>query len=412
MRILMLISELGYGGAETAFINLARELARTNHVQIAVFKEQYQGGDYQETDLPEGLKVHRLDPVGDPGRLRRWVRRISRLRALKRDLAVDATISFLTGPNALNSLSGGTGLSILSIRGSRRYDFNSSKTSRWLHRKLLDTLVHLRADAVVAVSVGLTHEVSGGKFGPGSKFRTISGYVDADTIFLSAAKPIEPELEFLNGQPVLVAAGRQSQEKGFDHLLRIFARVRDQVEDAKLLLVGDGPQRAALLSLCAEAGLRSTAGPAVDPEADVIFLGYRSEPNRYFGLAKAFVLPSLSEGFPNILVEALGAAIPVVVADTPWGSSEVLGVTRDENICPYPRCTPFQTRYGMLMPRIDDPSFSDHWTKVLVAYLTDKNGASIETGPFHRRVREFSCTNAAKRWNDLLGELAGKGDEE
>ena len=407
MNILMLISELGYGGAETAFVNLARELARDHRVEIAVFKEQYQRGNYQQSDLPAGLIVHRLDPAGETKRARRWIGRIRKLRALKRDIKADATISFLTGPNALNVLAGGSGRAIVSVRGSRRYDFNSAPLWRWVNRVLLDPIVFGRADAVVSVSSGLTREVSNGQDGPNSKFRTISGYVDSAAILASATAPIEPELEFLGRQPVLVAAGRLSREKGFGHLLRIFARVRHEVDGAKLLLLGDGPDREPLLAYCAEQGLRTATGPAGAADADVIFLGFRSEPNRYFRFGRAFVFPSLSEGFPNILVEALGAAVPVIVADVPWGSSDVLGVERDADHRPYPRAVPLRTDFGWLMPRIDDEAFAGAWAKVMTSHLTGQDSAPADIEQFHRRVREFSCANAAARWNALLVELAG-----
>ena len=94
--------------------------------------------------------------------------------------------------------------------------------------------------------------------------------------------------------PILLAVGRFSSEKGHADLLRAFAQLPDS---ARLVLVGDG----ILLS-----ELERLAGPRVT------FAGHQSDVSPYYALATHFVLPSLSEGSPNVLLEAMAAGLPIV----------------------------------------------------------------------------------------------------
>ena len=94
--------------------------------------------------------------------------------------------------------------------------------------------------------------------------------------------------------PILLAVGRFSPEKGHSDLLRAFAQLPDAT---RLVLVGDGILRSELERL---------AGPRV------IFAGHQSDISPYYALATYFVLPSLSEGSPNVLLEAMAAGLPIV----------------------------------------------------------------------------------------------------
>lgn len=397
----MLITQLGYGGAESSFLRLARELCRRHKVEIVVFTETYGRGGYTETAAPEGFVLHRLDSAQPQLRLMRWWRRVRRLYALKREFRADATISFLTGPNLLNALARPRGRTIVSVRGSRRFDAQLSQFQRWCYRWLVDPITHALADAVVCVSEGLRLEIGGQRGAHHYKFRAISGYVDSECLIAAAQGEIEPELEQLATMPVIVSAGRISREKGFQHLVRVFAGVREHVPDAKLLLIGDGPFRNELEVQCANVGLAHGALP----DCDVILLGFRPQPHRYFRLGRTFALPSSSEGFPNIVVEALAAGTSVVAADMPWGTREVLGVAADPANRPFPRREAFEAPYGILMPPIDETRFDCEWVKILTEQLRQPPLTPEEVTRRRNRVRQLSCASAAARWEELLEEL-------
>jgi len=401
MRILMLISELGYGGAEGSFLRLARQLAKSHQVKIAVFKEEYDSIHYSSSEAPDDLEVHRLDRLERHDRFSRWWRRSREFKRLRKEFCPHVTISFLSGPNLLNVITGGPGKRIVSVRGSRQYDAHAGRRANLAYKYLVDPIVWSRADIIVTVSQGLAGELARSAPSARAKIETISGYVDSDKLIASATEPVEPDFERLAGMPLIVAAGRLSPEKGFDHLLRIFAQVKNRLPAARLLLIGDGPSRRDLEREAEQLGL--THGSAPDSEqVDLILPGFRPDPHRYFRLGKAFVLCSASEGFPNVLIEALASGTNVVAGDVPWGGREILEIPADIDGRPYPTVQPAQTAIGFLMPRIDDPASQSHWVEVLCRLAVEKRPKRASVARALERVRSLDCRHAAERWSLLI----------
>jgi glycosyltransferase involved in cell wall biosynthesis len=113
--------------------------------------------------------------------------------------------------------------------------------------------------------------------------------------------------------PVILGAGRLTRQKNFPLLLRAFARVRS-VCDCRLVIVGGrGEDKAALLKLAQELGI----------ETQVTWTGFVDNPYAYFGRASLFVLSSLYETLPTVLIEALACGTPVVATDC-FGVREIL----------------------------------------------------------------------------------------
>jgi glycosyltransferase involved in cell wall biosynthesis len=103
---------------------------------------------------------------------------------------------------------------------------------------------------------------------------------------------------------VLLSVGRLSAEKGQADLVRALAvirRLRPPLE-FRCVFVGDGPQRSRLEKLARELAVGDAAS----------FDGYQNNVVSYYSIADAFVLPSHSEGCPNVLLEAMAAGLPIV----------------------------------------------------------------------------------------------------
>jgi glycosyltransferase involved in cell wall biosynthesis len=117
----------------------------------------------------------------------------------------------------------------------------------------------------------------------------------------SSAMPAEPETDHL------LCVGRLSREKGYHHLLDALARLKARGVACSLDVVGSGPQCDALKAQTAALGL----------EGEVTFHGYVAYGPELFALyhrATALVVPSLSEGFPQVISEALCVGLPIVVS--------------------------------------------------------------------------------------------------
>jgi glycosyltransferase involved in cell wall biosynthesis len=98
--------------------------------------------------------------------------------------------------------------------------------------------------------------------------------------------------------------GRLSREKAHIDLLEAFKRLSESNPEisSKLIIVGDGPERARL----------ETAAKSLGCKERVIFAGHVSDVRTFYVTADVFVLPSHSEGSPNVLLEAMAANLPIV----------------------------------------------------------------------------------------------------
>jgi glycosyltransferase involved in cell wall biosynthesis len=114
------------------------------------------------------------------------------------------------------------------------------------------------------------------------------------------------------GRPLVLAAGRLAAQKGFGTLLEAAARWRDLKPEPLLVIAGEGPLAGELKAQAAGLGL------------DARFPGHRDDVPALFGAAAVFVLPSVWEGQPLILQEALRAGVPVV-ATRVGGTPELTG---------------------------------------------------------------------------------------
>lgn len=110
---------------------------------------------------------------------------------------------------------------------------------------------------------------------------------------------LREELNLREGERVIVSVGRLSHEKGQADLIRAFSSLRAR---GRLVIVGDGPDRPSLERFTRALGLQRS----------VTFAGMRANVAPFYATADVFVLPSLSEGSPNALLEAMACSLPIV----------------------------------------------------------------------------------------------------
>lgn len=114
--------------------------------------------------------------------------------------------------------------------------------------------------------------------------------------------PLRKELGIQNHEIVILFVGRMDLVKGVNYLLNAAARVIKKCNNVKFVLVGDG-------SLIGE--YREYARPYADK---IIFTGYRKDIPDLMNMADIFILPSLSEGAPNVIMEASASGMPVIAS--------------------------------------------------------------------------------------------------
>lgn len=142
-----------------------------------------------------------------------------------------------------------------------------------------------------------------------SPFTVLPNGVDTDAFARhdpEARARLREHLGVAPGELLLGHVGRFSAQKNHTGLLRIFAAVRRRRPDARLLLLGTGPLEQETRALADRLGVADR----------VIFAGVRTNVQAFYHAMDAFLLPSLFEGLPVVLVEAQAAGLPCFVADT------------------------------------------------------------------------------------------------
>ena len=172
--------------------------------------------------------------------------------------------------------------------------------------------VYPRADYVVGVSEGVVDDLARFTSLPAEKLKVVFNPIVTPDLKERAKEPVEHPW-FSDGSKVFIAVGRLRPQKDFRTLLQAFSRVR-ATRPARLLILGEGPERSELEDLVRE----------LDIADDVSLPGSVENPYAYLSRAVAFVLSSRWEGLPTVLIEALACGLPVIATDCPSGPKEIL----------------------------------------------------------------------------------------
>ena len=148
------------------------------------------------------------------------------------------------------------------------------------------------------------------------KIHVVYNGVDHQRFKPALRSVVRQQLGWNSAECVVLFVGRLSPEKGADDLLRAFAHGRRYYNlPARLVIVGDGPERGRLMQLASELGLTNC----------LTWAGWKkpSEISQYFNAADMLCLPSQNEGVANVVLEAFACGLPVV-ATAVGGIPEVM----------------------------------------------------------------------------------------
>lgn len=282
------ITDLDPGGAERALVHIVTRLDRAEwspHV-FCLAGEGRLAAELRDAGVPVVcLGIRRWWPFPAAFRLVRELRRI-RPAVLQ---------TFLHHANIIGRWAGrraGTPVIVSGIRVAER----RSRFRLWLDRRTAN-----RVDRHVCVSEGVAEfSIQTGGL-PRDKVVVIPNGVDFDRF--AHARPADfAEFGVPPDRRVILSVGRLDPQKGVMVLLDAFAALARELPDVHLILVGDGPLRPEIEKFVSSHAL-----------ADRVHLtGFRDDVPSLMQAADCFVLASLWEGMPNVLLEALAAGLPVV----------------------------------------------------------------------------------------------------
>lgn len=288
------VSSMHSGGSERIAALLCNHWARQGYTVVLMPTFSGRG----ECLYPIDSNVT-IDYLADriPGRKKTLMSMARRFFALRKAVAEhqpDVIISFITHVN-ISVLLATIGMTTPVVVSERSYPPLLPLSLFW---KILRKLVYKRARSVVALTKDTAQWLV--ENCPGSKVTVIPNPV---VLPLPSGPPeLEPEDYIDTGRKVLLSAGRLSEEKGFEGIIKAFQTIISEVPDWDLVIVGDGPLHKKLIDQCNTSGVQNR----------VFFPGQAGNMEDWYRRADIYVLNSQYEGFPNGLVEAMAhGAAPV-----------------------------------------------------------------------------------------------------
>ncbi len=364
------------GGVKTVTLALARDLAQWHDVELVSL---YGGGEAVH-QLPEGVRVRTLIER-EPEKLPLLRRRLSRFptrvvprpepRIKQYNLYTDLVLA-----RYLRSVSGGVvvtmqpGLNVALARLGRSSYVRVAQDHRPFVTRPSTTIAAYekyadRFDAFLA----LTDEDA-------DHYRKLMGERTRVVTMSNGAPPHEGDPSRLESK-VVVAAGRLEASKGFDLLVDAWSKVAARHPDWQLRIFGEGVLRAKLQRQIDELGLTGK----------VELMGFTTQLQKEMVDSSLFVLSSRAEGYPMVLLEAMGCGLPLVSTDCPAGG---------------PRDIIDEAVDGFLVPNEDAGALGDAMIRAIELDEDTRRGmgrAALE------KARERSQEAVARRWSALFTEL-------
>lgn len=368
LKVLWVIPSLAGGGAEKAVVTILNHLDRTQiRPSLCLFKRE---GPFLE-ELKSDIEVF---DVGRDGRFD--PRLVWQLSCIIQRLEPDITVGVLRTCSMLTALAhqlaGRPGKIFLNEQNTPSIEMQQFGRARL---KTIGYRPFLRmTDGILALSNGIKHDLVHNFGVLDSKIHVIPNPVDLETAVQQAS--VEAPHAWLANPKycTLVTVGRLHPQKGHDILLRAFVKLVETEQRLRLIIVGTGPDEAALRALARQ----------LNVEKAVEFVGFQSNPYAFMAHADLFVLASRYEGFGMVLAEALAVGTAVVATDCPSGPADIL----------------MQGEAGVLCP-IEDPNALASAIATLLKNPARRH-TLVENGIQH--VEQYSATAVAAQYAAFFRE--------
>lgn len=343
-KILFLIHDLGQGGAEKVLVNLVNNINR-NEFDISV--TVLFGGGINEQFLKPDIKFKAVWPKMIPGNSK-LMKLVSpkQLHKIVVKENYDIEVSYLEGPSA-RVISGCQNKNTKLISWIHGEQKSLKKVSESFRSKKEAKKCYEKFDQTICVSETVKKD-----------FCKLLNYqrpccvlyntVESNKIIEKSKEPV-PELEsdkFFK----LIAVGSLKTIKGYNRLLHIIFRLKQENKKIRLYVLGIGPQEKELKEYVEKKGLKE----------NIIFLGYQTNPYKYVAKSELFVCSSFAEGFSTAATEALIVGTPVCTVNVS-GMKEMLGEDNEYGIVTE---NSEEALYEGIKNIVDDPKKLKHYKRM------------------------------------------------
>lgn len=244
------------------------------------------------------------------------------------------------------------------------------------------------------------------------KLTVIYNFFDMKRIIEDSFHILDKDTTNLFKYPTIISTGRLEKVKGHYHLLKSFALLKEKQENVKLLILGDGSLHKSLVEFCKNLNLKVfKRGLKLTDDYDIYFLGFQKNPFAFYRKASLLAFSSISEGFGNVIVEAMACGTPIVSVDCFSGPREILAPKTDfskqtENLefAEFGILTPIfegEINFENLEPSPSEAKFTEGLKKI----LNDKTLRESYSKKGLTRAMDFDITKMTEKWKTLILNL-------
>ena len=305
-NIVLLINSLDGGGAERVVATLLNELCDSYKCTLILLENKL---SYELNPNINVICMNEKANISNTLKLIRMPILSYKLYRIIRKHQFNQVISFLLRSNCINILSKilSSHKAIISERIAPSSMYSEKSISSLLSKTLIKML-YPHASKVISVSQAISHDLCN-NFSVCQNVDILYNPYKIDRI-INLSK-LEINLDFQKSK-VIVAVGSLSKRKDYTSLITAFSLLKEH--NYKLCIIGSGTEELALKELAQRLEIYSL----------IYFVDFDNNPYKYMAKADLFVLSSLSEGFPNVLVEAMICGLPVISTDCLSGPREIL----------------------------------------------------------------------------------------
>lgn len=291
INVLQLVEGFGWGGAEKKLLELVTRMDKSkfNNIICSLGLVEHIRDEFENI----GVKVFTI------GRKKRIdLSLIPKVARLMKDEQIDVVMTTLFYADVLGPLAG-------RLAGVKAiFSWETISAPEWLiKRRLYPYMVAIRfCDLVIAVSEATARFLKEKRGVPSDKINVIPYGVDLEKYRNGDNSAIRKKLQLQESDQVVGVVGRLHPQKGHKYLIEAAEKIVAETPNVKFLFAGDGDLRFEL-----ERHIRSK-----NLEKNFIILGYRDDIPDVMRAFDIFALPSLYEGLPNVVLEAMACAKPVV----------------------------------------------------------------------------------------------------
>ena len=381
MKIIFLLPTLSAGGGERVASELSLGLRDDIEKIIVLFKKEISypyKGRIISFNIPMSVSIFKKVADCFFGLLK--------FRRLVKMEKPDYVISFGHLPNLINifstCLSAGMGAKSV-VRIDNFYSFSCRGLGGGVYKILVKALFN-RAYMIMPVSRESANDLIRNFEIKREKIKVIYNPLNIKEIEISAKEPLDKEYVDIFKNPTIINMGQMGKQKNQKDLIKAFKKIKEKIKNAKLVILGQGNLEPELKGLSMSLGI----------ENDVYFLGWQKNPFKFLARSKIFVLSSLWEGLPYVLLEAMASGLPVVSYDCRSGPREILAPKTDSS---------FQTKgieyaeYGILI----EPENKESLSEAALEFFLDSDLSEKLKEKSKKRTMSFDIKNIIKEWNFL-----------